>query len=673
MKESWAREAARIKANEARHNKVTSDVLRAVKQRGGGGDGGGYAVHGDGSDDASDICTDDVTPPPDSRSPATPPGVPRRKTSCHSGRERTRMEGQEGNGAPIEELLRTDSRKAVTPKGRESENVILRSKMRHGRFGTTADSGSSDDETTRSLLRAARDILSATPKGQLSYIVVKRQLAEIFGYEEIEKRKGKLRDLMTQAAGVSTREVCTVESLMDHASVTSEFSGSFRGIGELAAAIETSVPELIMDESQSTYPSWLKDVDEDEVAEISDSPDDFDFVRSGLGDAQCMAICRGLDVGGQCLRVLILKDSHIDEDGLESLLKYRYASKLQHLDLTRCERIGNKAMEAIARSCGVGLRIIVLSSCFRVTDEGVKALAKSCKNLAYVDVQRCSELTDISVSTLIEACLGLETLLLKGCKRLTNASFLPLQASKAKVDAADKKGNEVSEGRRRISFMLATIACDSLDGMRKSGGRLVHVDLSGCRHIDDGALVLFSKCSQWLEELRLEEASKVTDAGIAALTKKCSNLRFVSLNRCVRITDVSVAHLVRYCPNLSELNMYCCSNITDVALHTIGGLGKVDGEDGDTPRRRKSSLRSLNLKLCPQITDDGIVALSRGCPALSQISLQRGRITDVGIHALVTNCPTLRFLEFGLLPGLTDKSMVQISENSQNIRAMPLL
>ena len=60
-----------------------------------------------------------------------------------------------------------------------------------------------DDEITARILRSARQILKATPRERMSYRVIKQQLSVRFDHDQLEARKGRLKDLMLSLTGVS--------------------------------------------------------------------------------------------------------------------------------------------------------------------------------------------------------------------------------------------------------------------------------------------------------------------------------------------------------------------------------------------------------------------------------------------------------------------------------------
>lgn len=83
------------------------------------------------------------------------------------------------------------------------------------------------------------------------------------------------------------------------------------------------------------------------------------------------------------------------------------------------------------------------------------------------------------------------------------------------------------------------------------------------------------------------------------------------------------------CPNLSKINLQTTA-VTDKQLAQIG-IGCPN-------------LTSIDLSGCAAITDEGILALVKGCKKLETINLQGTSIKDKGVMAIADNCPELTSL-----------------------------
>ena len=85
---------------------------------------------------------------------------------------------------------------------------------------------------------------------------------------------------------------------------------------------------------------------------------------------------------------------------------------------------------------------------------------------------------------------------------------------------------------------------------------------------------------------------------------------------------------------------------------------------------RALSLRHLNVKSCPQITDEGLECLTEGCKQLRSFALQRCGVTGKGIVSLAKGCD-LKDLEIGALP-ITDNVLRQVSRECKNLATITL-
>ena len=76
-------------------------------------------------------------------------------------------------------------------------------------------------------------------------------------------------------------------------------------------------------------------------------------------------------------------------------------SFLESLDLTGLALVGDRAITAMARSCGPRLKQLHLSGCARITDTGISALARfGCAGLEVLNLAGCPLIGDASLCAL---------------------------------------------------------------------------------------------------------------------------------------------------------------------------------------------------------------------------------------------------------------------------------
>lgn len=104
---------------------------------------------------------------------------------------------------------------------------------------------------------------------------------------------------------------------------------------------------------------------------------------------------------------------------------------------------------------------------------------------------------------------------------------------------------------------------------------------------------------------------------------------------------------------------------TDVRLAAIsigtasrGGLGKL-------------SIRGNNP--CRGVTDAGLKAIARGCPALRDLSLWNvSSVGDEGLSEIAHGCHLLEKLDLRQCPAITDKSLLDIAKNCPNLTSLTI-
>ncbi|XP_078432399.1 EIN3-binding F-box protein 1-like [Wolffia australiana] len=165
---------------------------------------------------------------------------------------------------------------------------------------------------------------------------------------------------------------------------------------------------------------------------------------------------------------------------------------------------------------------------------------------------------------------------------------------------------------------------------------LEKLDLCGCASISDrGLAAVADKCPR-LASLVIESCPKVGNGGLQAIGRGCRLLKSVSLADLALVADQGVAGLVSAAgASLEKLKLQHVK-VTDASLAVVGYYGRelaelalsglpLVGERGfwvmgNAPGLLK--LRSLSVTSCA-VTDVGLGALARGCPALKKLHLRR--------------------------------------------------
>ncbi|OXU17208.1 hypothetical protein TSAR_005814, partial [Trichomalopsis sarcophagae] len=160
-----------------------------------------------------------------------------------------------------------------------------------------------------------------------------------------------------------------------------------------------------------------------------------------------------------------------------------------------------------------------------------------------------------------------------------------------------------------------------------------------------------------LHSLNLSGCFNMSDAGInSALSQPFSSLTQLNLSYCKHITDASLGKIAQSLKNLETLDLGGCTNVTNSGLHVIAwGL---------------KSLKRLDVKSCWHVSDQGIGYLAGinsdagGNLALEHLGLQDvQRLTDEGLRSISLGLATsLKSINLSFCVQITDNGMKHIAK-----------
>ncbi|KAK8930683.1 F-box/LRR-repeat protein 12 [Platanthera zijinensis] len=92
-------------------------------------------------------------------------------------------------------------------------------------------------------------------------------------------------------------------------------------------------------------------------------------------------------------------------------------------------------------------------------------------------------------------------------------------------------------------------------------------------------------------------------------------------------------------------------------LSSVSIAGSTELSDSAFARLKnlKSSLQSLSLYCCFNITDDGLTLVAMQCVRLLSITLYRCNITDIGLEIIANYCKLLENLNVSYCMNITDR------------------
>jgi F-box/leucine-rich repeat protein 2/20 len=319
---------------------------------------------------------------------------------------------------------------------------------------------------------------------------------------------------------------------------------------------------------------------------------------------------------GNVLELNLTECTNLSDRGV--IMALHSFPRLQSLVLHGCCGLSNAVMHEVSQRCH-HMRQLSLAYLFRVTSDAVERVVQSCTDIQSLDLTMHHCITDNTIWVIARHLPHLQNLVLAYCGNITD---------------------------RGVSHLAQFCR-----GLRS-------LDLSYCRHLTDTSLlVLAGRCAQ-LSSLQLACCRQVTDAGITVLASACTGLVSLNLSYCVHLTDSGVSGIALHCPELSIVSLFDCKHVTDagitaLALHCI-------------------HLRDVNLDYCFQITDISIAALSEHCPQLESLRLSGcARVSDAGLEAIAVHCgESLRFLGIQFNPNISNTGVVNLTRCCPQLKTL---
>nr|XP_008172995.1 leucine-rich repeat-containing protein 29 isoform X3 [Chrysemys picta bellii] len=357
------------------------------------------------------------------------------------------------------------------------------------------------------------------------------------------------------------------------------------------------------------------------------------------------------------------------------------ASSLRALDLSGTS-ITSPAMRSLVQVEGLRLRELVLQNCRDLSNEAIGLLCTHQPHLTVLDLTGCSELSDRAALTVSAGLRALQSLGLGKLQRLTDGGFLGIAELRS----------------------------------------LQRLDLSECSLVSGSELVKVCSTPELrpsLASLSFAFCSLLRDSSVLSLARSLSpSLRVLDLSSCVSITNVSIQAISSHLPRLTVLRLAWCKELTDWGLldveepreerhHRRENLEQdptvlSDSAWNESQKRHRASLqalkqlqeldlmacskltdssitqvirfpalRRLSLGLLPEITDASLVAVARGCQSLEQLSMSHcGKLTDKGFLEAASSLRRLQHLVISGCSQLTRQTLMALSRECRQLKSL---
>jgi hypothetical protein len=368
------------------------------------------------------------------------------------------------------------------------------------------------------------------------------------------------------------------------------------------------------------------------------------------------------------LRRLDLSELGVSDDALGALLAV--PARLEALTLTRCRRLTDGAVRALARRTLGALVELNLNACKHLTSDGVATALAHARSLRHLDLGNLPQLGDSFFAPGLPAhgaaLGGLQSLRLGGCRQLTDAGLAAALAATCALRTADLSGTAA-----------AALAADALGSA--CGGTLYTLHLSSCAALDTEALAIVLVGCLHLRTLVLSRCARVSalafhhsshslrtldvsfcplgHAELVDVAANCPELVGLSVRGCAGVEDETLLELATVCTELEAVDVGHCPALSDGALRALGASCR--------------NLTELQIDGSAQIGDEAVAAMVEACPLLALVSLAHcPRLRGPALYALARHSHFLRELDVSFCDALNEGALVHLARHCAQLEAV---
>lgn len=380
---------------------------------------------------------------------------------------------------------------------------------------------------------------------------------------------------------------------------------------------------------------------------------------------------------GEMFRSVKQKDINIVDDDVQVLAENLPLAI--GFDLSYSSLLTNACMEHVSRLSAV--RIIILEGCLGFTDGCIDCIAEACSaTLEVLSLAGNRNISDNCFTKIVQRCRNLTLFNVGGCPNITHLLLLEILRNNKKMNTLLVSATYITD--EGLSLMTTSM----------SSKFLTSLDLSFCREISDsGILSLSEKCTS-LSSLNLCGLNRVTDEAARSVCANCWSLKTLSLEDVFLLDDAAFwFDRVRdgrrvagesMLTSLTSLSLRDCINISDRALEglsercrqlevlTLRGCEKLTSNAMRAlidPCHFKvgmcDSLLSLDLSYCSSVATSSILDMLAECACLEELFLEGiVGVNDDFVHQMCISCRTITKLCLQRCQSITDASLCSIAD-----------
>lgn len=279
-----------------------------------------------------------------------------------------------------------------------------------------------------------------------------------------------------------------------------------------------------------------------------------------------------------------------------------------------------------------------IDSFYLSSKELFKGLSAKCPNLKSLHLKFLSE----SLSVLRQVFdLNLENVTLIHEQNIGNTRDIISREMDTVAKLLKEKANEIRKTKR---IELRSFSSDFLAPVLELNlSNLTRLTAFG-NFIKDSTIHTILLPETNITELNLD-FSNITDQSLNDIAENAKHLKYLSLKCCSRITNKGIAMVTKSCKKLERLNIRK-STATGSHFSSNLSLGAISPIC--------TSLKTLSAQNLPTIDIATLTALTQSCRILTSISLNDCcDLSDVSLGVIGQNCPVLLSADFSQCPEIT--------------------
>ncbi|GJP32042.1 hypothetical protein CLOM_g16586 [Closterium sp. NIES-68] len=407
-----------------------------------------------------------------------------------------------------------------------------------------------------------------------------------------------------------------------------------------------------------------------------------------VGALKAILACCPLIQDLNCSKCIRVRDEHV------VAIAERFGPNLLRLNLASNKRIGLAALQAIGAHCSQLQALWLTNGTF---DDAALMPIASCHRLKVLGLANCRVVTDMGLCCVAAGCKEMEEVSLKWCVGVSDRGVDMLLTNCHAIHTLDLSYTKVTEAAMRVvqrhpSLARLTLAsCQFLDdpaiaALRHGCTALQSLDVSGCEQVTDVGLMALTASAIPLSSLTAAFCSQVSD-NLLALLPRFAALRCLKLDL-APITDAGLTDLVGAS---SPHTAHGAAAVADGA-HTsvaaaaaasadpnsaavdrrVEGAGRraaegasltADGPGGAAVRAAPHGLPGAAQAAVPQVR-----WAAAGCWQLEEVSLRRCEaVGDEGLTALAAASPALQSLDITCCSAVTDATLLALSAHCSRL------